>query len=120
MAYYSDLNTFTPTDKFLVERIESIYQSLALLFSTRKGERIFYLDYGINLDEKLFELMDDESIEAALNDIVSAVRTYEPRVEVDYSRTSIIPFPDENRLEMQLVFKIQGMKEQSFTFKVDL
>ena len=120
MAIYSDLNAFTPTDKSLVEDLEAIYQSLSILFATNKGERLFNLDVGVDLDLQLFELMDDLAVESALNSIINAVSTYEPRVIVDYGKTAINRFPDENRMELQLIFSLEGFEGQQFLFKENL
>ena len=43
----------------MAESEEDIRQSLSILFSTRPGERIMVPDYGCNLQDYLFETVDE-------------------------------------------------------------
>ncbi len=112
---YSDLNTYTPTDKALVEDLTSINQSIQAILATRKGERYFNPEFGLDIDEYLFDLMDELSIIKLMDSVVYAVEAFEPRVEVDRSQTAVNPYPDENKVDITLVYNIKGLGDQLFS-----
>jgi phage baseplate assembly protein W len=105
---YSDLNQFTPTLNPIVEDEESVYQSLYNLLATRPMERLFRPTFGLNLDSWLFELTDDKA-EALIKDhVIRVIEEHEPRVDLDVVNTTVIPFPSENRFDVELVFTLSG------------
>lgn len=121
MAFiYSDLNSFNPTLKPLLVDVESIYQSLYNILNTKKGERLFEPEFGISLEDYLFDLADDVTALAILQEVVTAVTKYEGRVEVDLSNTTLTPVYEKNRYELQLVFRIVGVEGQSFQLRGSL
>ena len=63
----------------------------------------------------LFELMDDLSVIQAMDSITLAIETYEPRVTIDYSKTTVTPNYDKNELDLHLVFSINDLNDQSFS-----
>jgi uncharacterized protein len=66
----------------MVSEVQDIEQSLALLLSTRPGERVMRPDYGCNLEDMLFEPVNT-SLLTYIKDIISkAVLYYEPRVNL--------------------------------------
>lgn len=117
-AIYSDLNSFTPTLKPLLEDIESVYQSLYNLFNTVPGERFFSsIPFGFNMDDEIFEMMDELGALQVYAKVVDTVTRWEARVQIDNSRTQVIPDPDSNTYDLNLYFEILGMDGQSFNFK---
>lgn len=118
MAFiYSDLNQFNPTKKPVLEDIEAVYQSLFNILNTRKGERLFLPEFGIDLDEQLFTLIDDVSSVELQRLIIDGIETFEPRVIIDTGQTLVTPDQDNNRFEIDLVFQIQGITDQTFSFQ---
>ncbi len=121
MAFvYSDVNSFAPTVKPLVEDVQSVYQSLFNILNTRKGEKPFFPNFGIDLDEELFEVIDDVSAVEVLRQVIDGIETNDPRVIIDISNTKVEPYPDDNKYELYLVFSLQGIEEQTFTFQGSL
>lgn len=60
--------------------LEDINQSLAILLSTRPGERVMRPDFGCNLDRLLFEPLNI-SLATYVEDIVkTAILYHEPRI----------------------------------------
>lgn len=116
MAFYTDLNMFTPTDRSLIYDVQSIYQSLTVLLNTRPNDFPFRPEFGVPLDDSLFEIADVSSALEIYRIIVDAVTRYEPRVELDTSRTTITPDPDNNRFDLELYFQIPDLSEESFSF----
>lgn len=120
MFIYSDLNGFSPTIKPVLTDIESIYQSLFNILNTQKGERIFEPEFGIALEDYVFELADDITALAILQEIVTAVNKFEGRVKVNLRQTTLVPFPDESKFVLTLYFDIIGMDGQQFQFRGDI
>jgi len=48
--------------------------------------------------------------------VTDAVLEFEPRVELDNSQSNVTPFPDENRFEINLFFRIPSLSEDTFEF----
>jgi len=113
---YSDLNSYSPSKKFLLKNVESVYSSLENIFSTNKEERLFRPEFGESLDEFLFELMDDITAMRLEDFIIEAVGKWEPRVTLDHKLSSVTAIPEENRYDVLLVFEIQGIDNESFRF----
>ena len=109
MPLYSDINIVNPTEQPMVEDFQSVYQSLIVLFNTRPGEILFNPEYGIDIEENLFEIIDDLSAALLYNQVFIAIQKFEPRVIVDNANSSVISNPDENVFELILQFTIQGL-----------
>lgn len=63
-----------------VADVEDIRQSLEILFTTRLGERPMQESFGCNLDEALFEEVD-QALVSRINGLVSdAILRHEPRI----------------------------------------
>jgi hypothetical protein len=66
----------------LVSEEADIQQSLHILLSTRKGERIMVPDYGCNLDEMMFEAMTTTFKTYIREMIRNAILFYEARIDL--------------------------------------
>lgn len=73
----------------------SIEECLGLLLSSSKGELLGDPNYGCNLREILFENNEVLVKELAINDIINAVATYEPRVRITSSDIVIETIEDD-------------------------
>lgn len=111
---YSDINSFTPTKISQVTDLETIYQALITLFNTRPGEEIFNPEYGLSIEDYLFELMDEGNSLILFEQIKTAITRWESRVIIDLAKSKIIPFPDENRYELELYFNVIGLGDNTF------
>ena len=60
--------------------LEDIEQSLAILLSTRPGERIMQPDYGCNLDKLLFEPLNVSLVTYVEGLVKTAILYHEPRI----------------------------------------
>jgi phage baseplate assembly protein W len=60
----------------------AVRQALLLLLTTRPGERVMRPDYGCRLNELMFALRDETTAGLAIHYVESAIRRWEPRVEV--------------------------------------
>ncbi len=67
----------------MVSDEEDIQESLQILLSTRKGERIMLPDYGCNLDEMVFENMTT-TFKTYLSEMIkNAILFYEARIDAN-------------------------------------
>jgi phage baseplate assembly protein W len=117
MAFYRDINQLTPEIRPYVTDIDAIIQSVRNLISTRQGERPFRPEYGINIVDYLFELMDESAGLTLLADVFSAVNEFEPRVEIDRQLSEVIPDPDTYTFTVSIFFRVKGF-EQDGIFEV--
>lgn len=67
----------------MVEDEEDIKQSLMILLSTIKGERIMQPDYGANMEELLFEPLTVSLAKRMSNHIERAILFFEPRIKTN-------------------------------------
>ena len=65
-----------------VSEEEDIHQSLQVLLSTRKGERVMQPEYGCNLDEMVFESMTTTFKTYIREMIRKAILFYEARIDL--------------------------------------
>ena len=66
----------------MVANEDDIQQSLALLFATRRGERLMQESYGAALQEWLYAEVDPELLSSMSLAIEEAVLLHEPRIEL--------------------------------------
>ena len=114
VAFYKDINTYSPTSKPDVSDVDAIMQSVKNLILTRPGERLFNVEYGINSEALLFELMDDSVGLKLLNEISEKIVIYEPRVDLDFGKSQVVGNYDDNRIDISLFFTIQGFDGELF------
>lgn len=120
MKIYSDINSFTPTQEPLLYNIDSVYQSLINLFSTRPGQRLFLPEYGFAIEDELFELMDAATSLEIWRRVIEVVERWENRVKLDASRTEVKPNIEKHLYDLTLAFKVIGVEERSFEFKASI
>jgi phage baseplate assembly protein W len=111
VAYFRDINFFSPTTKPEVVDAEAIRQELAMLFNTRPTERLFDPEYGIALDAYLFDLITQESADDLYFEIVAKVEKYVQSVVIDSRVSEVVPDPDNNTYTVNLYFNITGASD---------
>lgn len=79
---------------------DNVADSLRVILNTRKGDRAGMPTFGCNLPDRVFDPNDLFSMNIIRDDIIQAIRRWEPRVRV----RKVILTPDE----------------ANFTFDVDL
>ena len=95
--------------KFLnVTDVELIKQDLTNHLFTRRGERVNMPNFGTNIQDTIFEPMDDRTIESVRSDI-EFVLNYDPRIRVNslqvvplYDQSAIVAIVDLNFVEINL------------------
>jgi phage baseplate assembly protein W len=66
-----------------VAGVEDIHQSLQILLSTRLGERVMQDGFGCNLDNVIFEEMDQGLVNTLSSLVSDAILYHEPRISLD-------------------------------------
>jgi phage baseplate assembly protein W len=64
----------------MVSDLVDIKQSLDILLSTSLGERVMVPDYGCNLDDYMFESLNNSLIGLIKHHVENAILFYEPRI----------------------------------------
>ena len=67
----------------MVDDEEDIRQSLIILLSTIRGERVMQPDYGTNMEELLFEPLTVSFAKRISDHIERAILFHEPRIKTD-------------------------------------
>ena len=114
MPIYSDINQVDPTKRSLVYDLDSIYQSIGNILSTRKGTRLFLPEFGSNIEDLLFEPMDDITASKLYDFVIEAIERWEPRVQLDYGRSSVTPNYDKYLYDVTLSFRVLGLEENNY------
>lgn len=87
----------------------AVKQAVKNLIMTNKNEKPFQPDFGGDLNNILFELVDDDS-EYEIEEVVrEAVQRYEPRARVRQVITNLNP--DANSLGLSIIFQIVNSTE---------
>lgn len=122
MATLRDINQFTPTEEDLEVLVDfqAIFQGVSNVINTKKRERLFNLDFGIELEEELFETIDDATSFDLLRIISNAIAQFEPRVILLAGQSSVTPDPTNNRFLIDLAFEPVGAQGQVLNLKGSL
>lgn len=64
----------------MVSDIEDIKQSLNILLSTSLGERVMQPDYGCNLNDYMFDSLNNSLIGIIKHHVENSILYYEPRI----------------------------------------
>jgi len=118
---FSDLNQYYSLNKYDVDLYndDAIAESLSNLINTSAGERFFNRGFGANLKTLLFEPISQGTADDIRMLLYSAIKQYEPRVEVDYFGISITPYPDEN-LYSVVIYYTNVSSRRSSTFSTNM
>ena len=114
MPLYSDVNQTNPFVKERVIDEDSVQQALYNLLRTRKGERVYHPEYGLDIEYLLFELVtDDVALELEVR-LKEAITKWEPRVKI--LKIVVIPDPDNYTYELSMYYRITGLGDRQFQF----
>jgi hypothetical protein len=114
------LNQYDTSSKELVLNIESIFQSISNILETQKGTRLFNPEFGSELEDIIFDPMDELSAIQVENMLIDAIGRWEPRITVDLSRTNVVFLEDDNIFEVTIAFKIRGYTGQKFEYRASI
>lgn len=95
-------------DLVILKNEDAIKKSVINLIRTKFNERFFQPRIGTTIESMLFEL-DSNSLKietAIINDVQTVLKNYEPRVSL--TETIVNISPDENSLEVKVIYDIVG------------
>ena len=92
--------------------VQEIEDSLSVLFSTQLGDRLFRPDFGCNLTEFQFKMIDSASENRLKRMIDNAIREYEPRILVQKLDIDLSDIDDGKvRIDLQYSIKATYVKD---------
>lgn len=89
----------------MVSGEQDINQSLTILFSTAIGERLMQSRYGSNLQQFVFQPLNEAQRTLIQYMIETAIRFYEPRIDAE--RINITYQNPEGKLNIEIEYKIR-------------
>ena len=61
---------------------EDIEEAIMIILGTSKGERVMRPDFGCDLHEYVFDVIDMQTIGRIKSSVIEALTTWEPRIEI--------------------------------------
>lgn len=114
MPYYSDIdiNLKKATSGDIVEQInaDAIKNSINNILSTLQGSRRMLPQFAINVQQLLFEPMDEMTSYELGDRILEAIQIWDSRIIIE--NVTVKPKYDDNIYQIRLSFSIQGIREQ--------
>lgn len=97
------------TDLNVSYDMQAVKNSITNLLSTKKSEKILSPEYGLRLEDYLFEPITETTATAIANEILNAISIFEPRVQV--VELQVIPFPDQYQYVINLALRVPTLKQ---------
>lgn len=79
-----------------VKDIDVINQSIEMILTTLRGERLFNPTFGSDFKLRIFDSMDEEFLERLIDDTVGAIQRWETRITIIEDKVKLIINPDNN------------------------
>lgn len=98
--------SFTRKGVVLSEYEQDIKESIAILLTTNKGDRVFRPHYGSTLRKWVFSNMSLTEQTLIINEIKEAVNRCEPRIEITNLALSLTDM-EEGKLFVEMDYKIR-------------
>lgn len=111
---YSDISPIISKEPRLAINIDAIMVSLNNLLTTEKGERLNLPQYGLSMDDYLWEIVDEDTAWALKNKLFYEITYWEPRVEMNIQKSTVIPLPEEKAFDVTLVFTVKNIPDSEF------
>ena len=97
-------------DLIAIKNQTAIARSLRNLVLTAPGERIFNENLGSNVNNLLFENMDDVTASSIKDEIQNTINNYEPRVKL--LKTEVSPNFETLEFDVVISYEIIGIEAQ--------
>jgi len=117
---YSDLNENPTSDcDVVIKDVFAVNQAIDNLLEIIKGERLFN-NSGLDPEAQLFELGADGEADDFFNEVVQEIVNNESRIELNLSKSEVIPDYDNNRYTLSVVYTLVGLSTQEFEYVMSL
>lgn len=97
------------TDLNVSYDVVAVKNSISNLFSTKKSEKILNPEFGIRIEDFLFEPVTNTTATAIANELLNAITVFEPRVQV--IELQVLPYPDQYLYVINLLLRIPTLKQ---------
>ena len=97
------------TDLDVSYDIQAVTNSLVNILTTRKKQKILDPEFGLRIEDYLFEPVSELVGEIIKEEITDAITNFEPRVALQ--RVNVVPFPEENKYEIDLYYSVPSLKQ---------
>ena len=98
--------------------LQSTKTNLTSLLTTRKGERVFQPNLGIDIRGNLFEPMTEESFVSLEENVLEQISIWLPFLQVE--NINIKPEPDINKVTVNINYSFKNTPELTDSVQVDL
>jgi phage baseplate assembly protein W len=105
------LNSVNANDILIDNDEQAIKNSIRNIFTTKPGQKLLTPDFGCSLERYLFEPITDSLAKIIGDEILNAITSYEPRIDV--INIKISPQPDLNQYSIQVVYSFLEIKKQN-------
>lgn len=82
----------------------AIKNSLKNLFNTRPGQRFLFPNYGLDLNEFIFEAATESNARIVGQSIATAIENFEPRVTL--KKCLVVPDPDNSLFDVTVIVEL--------------
>jgi len=111
-TFYRDISLSEP--KYLQKEEEVIEQYIQTLLQTKK-DSIEFEEFGLQLEEYLFELPSSINAKIVFDAVIRAIQTYIKDIDIDFSRSSIDIDDDNGTYILTIVVYTKSGSEISVT-----
>ena len=94
-------------DLIVIKNATAIARSLRNLVLTTPGERFFNENMGSQVNNLLFENVDDVTAMSVMTEIINVIENYEPRVKL--IRVSVNANIDSYNMDVIIVYEVVGI-----------
>lgn len=93
-------------DLIVLKNENAIARSVRNIVFTIPGEKMFNPDFGTNINNSLFELLDDTSATVIKDQIEYSLTTFEPRISI--INVIVVPDFESNGFDVEISYRIIG------------
>jgi len=114
---WEDISDSSDSNKVLGEK--AIQKVINNILSIKPRERLFKPKFGCNLDNLLFELIDEETANLIRLELYNCIENNDPRLRVLPNATIVTPYPDDYRYDIELAVEVLGIGNANFKFSLN-
>jgi len=97
------------TDLVVSYDIGAVTNALVNILTTRKKQKILDPEFGLRIEDYLFEPVTELVGERIKEEITYAITNFEPRVALQ--RVNVVPYPEDNKYEIDLYYSVPSLKQ---------
>ena len=96
----------------LSEYEQDIRESIWIILSTSKGERVMRPDFGCGIHDLVFEVVNTTTLTEIEESVGDALATFEPRIEVTQVKALSEDTGHNGQLRISIDFEVRGTNNQ--------